>query len=124
MLHEIDAITGAVIDLHFAYATGQHAVLPGIGEHEAIDARLYPQSRLPVAQCNEPVLEYLRLPDLNHACVILDWRAGATVNLGSHTVKSNRPTGIEIKAHVGLVERSGSQQRSWSTHHCHPTMYA
>ena len=61
------------VDLHFAYATGQYAVLPGIGKHEAINTRLYAQSRLPVAQCNEPFLKYLRLPDLDHACVILDW---------------------------------------------------
>jgi hypothetical protein len=65
--HEIDAVTRTAIDLHLAQPTGQHAVLSGVADCKTIDPCLYAHPRLPVAQRNEPVLEYPRLPDLDHA---------------------------------------------------------
>lgn len=62
----VHAVSRTDIDLHFTDAIRKHAMLTLVAEGQSVDAYLDAQPCAFVAQGNEPILEHLGLPDLDH----------------------------------------------------------
>lgn len=76
MLRVVHAVAGAVVDLHFADAPGEHAMLARVAECQPIDSCQHPEPCLLVAQGREPILEIPGLPDLDHVGIVFVFGLG------------------------------------------------
>jgi hypothetical protein len=67
----VDPLTWAAIDLHFADAGVQHAMLAGISERQAADTCIDPCSCQTIALHRKPVLEAAAFDNLDHGVIVI-----------------------------------------------------